>query len=607
MKPEQITAWALEEMPPEESLRLESELQETPAAWKAAEETRDFCTFLLAELRDESLALTDSQRLRLIAQSAHVKPAAPVVPQVSTATRQPRTWITGVARLALAACVVLGGFGTWSLYESHQRARSLAAAAVPARLQLVLPRVQLALPASKPDTNVRLLADKGIKSVAPVGNDLKLTLTPALPADSPLEQLLPQANDSIGLTKQWSAVVASDSGLFQPWWDRPGGSAAMSQSPVPFSPLTSGTGAALSSSLSNLEVAALAPVDAPLVTDNRPITSAWWLPILGDAAPTLQAPAGPPPSVVTSRLEPRTFAKAEFAPRPQASTSQPPAPPRATTELSKQGVGHDFANPLREPHSSFALNVDTASYAQVRRLLNQGQRPSVEAVRLEELINAFPTAEEAPAANAKVPLAVQVEVAPCPWQTSHKLARIAIQGRESAAERKPKEIIAKDAKVQVEFNPAQVRLYRLLGYEKRGQAKPAANEEAKDVAEMAAGYSLVALYELVPVEQAAPARSGEVLTVKLRYKEPASSVSKLIETTAKDEGKSLAASSPEFKFTAAVAGFGLWLRQPEQVATLSLDALHQLAVEGQGADKLGHRREFLQLIDKSKGLPLKRP
>lgn len=484
---------------------------------------------------------------------------------------------------------------------------------------------------------------------------------------------------------------------------------------------------------------------------------------------------------------------------------------RSDTESYTRILENQLKDVAREPLSTFSIDVDTAAYANVRRFLNQNTIPPADAVRIEELVNYFPTAEEGLAHDAKEPFAVRVEMAPCPWQPAHRLARIAIKGREIGSERKNSNLvflvdvsgsmnepnklplvqqslrmltgqlgegdrvtmvvyagssglvlpptngenkseilaaidklkaggsthgsagiqlayeqavagfikegvnrvilctdgdfnvgvsspealetlitqkaksgvflsvlgfgsgnlkdrtmetladkgngnyayidslsearkvlveqmsgtlvtIAKDVKIQVEFNPAAVRSYRLIGYENRMLAKEDFNDDTKDAGEIGAGHSVVALYEVVPANlppgaeprpavdslkyQAAAiapaqladaAKSGEAMTVKLRYKEPDGDLSKLIEMPVKDEGKTLTASSGEYKFSAAVAGFGLLLRDSAYKGTLSWETVRRLAIDGKGADKLGYRGEFLQLIDKARGLKEMRP
>lgn len=460
---------------------------------------------------------------------------------------------------------------------------------------------------------------------------------------------------------------------------------------------------------------------------------------------------------------------------------------------------------LREPLSTFSIDVDTASYANTRRFLNRSSLPPRDAVRIEELVNYFPYNLEAPALDSPHPFAVHVEVADCPWQPQHRLARIGIQGKKVGLEQRnsnfvflvdvsgsmnqpdklplvkeslrllveqldekdrvslvtyagssglvlpptsgdqkdrilaaitnmspggsthgsagiqlayeqaiagfipdgvnrvilcsdgdfnvgissPSDLeklitekarsgvflsvlgygtgnlkdrtmetladkgngnygyidslsearkllveqmtgtlitIAKDVKIQVEFNPAQVASYRLIGYENRLLAKEDFNDDTKDAGEIGAGHSVTALYEIVPVGLTPPttpvdplkyqtppvaaapaaepnaAASPEVLTVKLRYKAPEGATSQLIEVPVTDKKTTLAAATPEFKFTTAVAAYGLMLRQSAYRGPLSWDQIRQLALEGKGSDPHGYRAEFLQLLDKARGL-----
>jgi autotransporter-associated beta strand protein len=473
---------------------------------------------------------------------------------------------------------------------------------------------------------------------------------------------------------------------------------------------------------------------------------------------------------------------------------------------------------LREPLSTFSIDVDTASYANTRRFLNRSSLPPRDAVRIEELVNYFPYNLEAPAPDSPHPFAVHVEVADCPWQPRHRLARIGIQGKKVGLEQRnsnfvflidvsgsmdqpdklplvkeslrllveqldekdrvsivtyagssglvlpptpgdqkdrllaaitnmspggsthgsagiqlayeqaiaafipdgvnrvilcsdgdfnvgissPSDLeklitekarsgvflsvlgygtgnlkdrtmetladkgngnygyidslsearkllveqmtgtlitIAKDVKIQVEFNPAQVASYRLIGYENRLLAKEDFNDDTKDAGEIGAGHSVTALYEIVPVgltppttpvdplkyqtlpvaggidpgppvaggidpgSPAAPAAaSPELLTVKLRYKAPDAATSQLIEVPVTDQKTTLAAATPEFKFTTAVAAYGLMLRQSSYRGPLTWDQIRNLALEGKTPDPHGYRTEFLQLLDKARGL-----
>jgi autotransporter-associated beta strand protein len=475
----------------------------------------------------------------------------------------------------------------------------------------------------------------------------------------------------------------------------------------------------------------------------------------------------------------------------------------ATTESYTPIQENPLTPVLREPLSTFSIDVDTASYANTRRFLNHTSLPPRDAVRIEELVNYFPYNLEAPTPDSPHPFAVHVEVADCPWQPQHRLARIGIQGKKVGLEQRnsnfvflidvsgsmdqpdklplvkeslrllveqldekdrvsivtyagssglvlpptngdqkdriraaianmtpggsthgsagiqlayeqaiagfipegvnrvilcsdgdfnvgissPSDLeklitekarsgvflsvlgfgtgnlkdrtmetladkgngnygyidslsearkvlveqrtgtlitIAKDVKIQVEFNPAQVASYRLIGYENRLLAKEDFNDDTKDAGEIGAGHSVTALYEIVPVgvtpptapvdtfkyqtPPAAPAaspdtpKSPELLTVKLRYKAPDAATSQLIEVPVTDKETTLAAASPEFKFTTAVAAYGLMLSQSSYRGPLTWDQIRQLALEGKGTDPHGYRAEFLQLLDKARSL-----
>jgi secreted protein with Ig-like and vWFA domain len=188
--------------------------------------------------------------------------------------------------------------------------------------------------------------------------------------------------------------------------------------------------------------------------------------------------------------------------------------------------------------------------------------------------------------------------------------------------------IAKDVKIQVEFNPAQVASYRLLGYENRALANEDFNDDTKDAGEIGAGHSVTALYEIIPAGAAAPittattdplkyqtppapasgtltpqSASGELLTVKLRYQRPeGTEPSRLIEVPVKDPGTAWPQASANFRWTAAVAGYGLLLRNSAHAGDLTWETVRRLASGAKGPDPDGFRGEFLQLLEKAAGL-----
>ncbi len=175
--------------------------------------------------------------------------------------------------------------------------------------------------------------------------------------------------------------------------------------------------------------------------------------------------------------------------------------------------------------------------------------------------------------------------------------------------------IAKDVKIQVEFNPAEVKAYRLIGYENRALADKDFNDDKKDAGELGAGHTVTALYEIIPAgsDEAVPVpddlkyqdtkinrdakKNGELLTLKLRYKEPDGTKSKLIKTTVLAEYDNESTPSNNFNWSAAVAQFGMILRDSEYKADASYDKTAALAKAAKGEDEDGYRSEFINLVE----------
>ncbi len=175
--------------------------------------------------------------------------------------------------------------------------------------------------------------------------------------------------------------------------------------------------------------------------------------------------------------------------------------------------------------------------------------------------------------------------------------------------------IAKDVKIQVEFNPAKVKAYRLIGYETRLLAKEDFADDKKDAGELGSGHTVTALYEIVPfgskedvrgvdplkyqTTKISPEafRSKEMLTVKLRYKDPDGSVSKLVERPLVDAAVALDKTSDDFRFSAAVAAFGMVLRDSEFKGQADLAQALDLAKGARGKDAFGYRAEFINLVE----------
>ena len=176
--------------------------------------------------------------------------------------------------------------------------------------------------------------------------------------------------------------------------------------------------------------------------------------------------------------------------------------------------------------------------------------------------------------------------------------------------------IANDVKIQVEFNPAMIAEYRLLGYETRALAREDFNNDAIDAGEIGAGHTVTAIYEITPVGSPAisvdPLRyaadenaplpvtepHGEIAFLKLRYKKPGEDISDLIETPVLMDRADVPAT--ETRFAAAVAGFGELLRGSKQVHGFDYDDVAELATGSRGEDAFGYRAEFLRLVQLAK-------
>ncbi|NDW10550.1 VWA domain-containing protein [Dysgonomonas sp. 520] len=181
--------------------------------------------------------------------------------------------------------------------------------------------------------------------------------------------------------------------------------------------------------------------------------------------------------------------------------------------------------------------------------------------------------------------------------------------------------VAKDVKLQVEFNPAKVKAYRLVGYENRLLNKEDFNNDAKDAGEMGAGHTVTAFYEVVPVgvesnltpdvdelkyqkteekKKVAYTNSPELLTVKLRYKQPDGEKSKKIELSLEDKGRNEV--SADFRFASAVTMFAQLIRNSNYKGGATYNKVIDLAKSAYGDDSQGYRHEFVRLVETTKGL-----
>ncbi len=466
------------------------------------------------------------------------------------------------------------------------------------------------------------------------------------------------------------------------------------------------------------------------------------------------------------------------------------------TEAYDYQADNEMTAVAKDPLSTFSIDVDTASYSNVRRFLREGQLPPPDAVRIEEMINYFPYDYEPP--HDRTPFAVATEVAQAPWALDHRLVRIALKGRELPPNERPDTnlvflldvsgsmdspvklplvkqamrllvdklenrdrvaivvyagssglvlpstsggdkqrildaieqleaggstngaagiqlayrealanfkrnginrvilatdgdfnvgttnqgelvrlvqeeaakgiyltalgfgmgnykdsmlekladkgngnyayidsvdearkvlveqvggtlvTIAKDVKIQVEFNPLEVTAYRLIGYENRVMAHQDFDNDRKDAGEIGAGHTVTALYEVVPAgvpvdlpegdplkyQRKTPAATprGELLTVKLRYKLPNEEASRKLEVPVVDSMQVFNQASDDFRFAAAVAGFGMILRNSPFKGTATFQSIMRIADTSRHFDPQGYRAEFVRLVGEANRL-----
>jgi len=471
--------------------------------------------------------------------------------------------------------------------------------------------------------------------------------------------------------------------------------------------------------------------------------------------------------------------------------------PTIGTESYAAVVENSFIRASEEPLATFSIDVDTASYSNVRRFLNQGQLPPRDAVRIEELVNYFTYDYPSPAGNG--PIGASIEAAAAPWNLQHRLVRIGVKARQIDPARRPpsnlvflvdvsgsmnmpqklpllksalkllvdqlgendmvsivtyasgtrvaltptngdrKDVIvrtiddlqaggstngsagiqlaynqaaagfirrgtnrvilmtdgdfnvgisdageltrlieeraksgvflsvlgfgmgnlkdstmerladkgnghyayidslaearkvlveqmsgtlvtmAKDVKIQVDFNPAKVEAYRLIGYENRALRPEDFNDDRKDAGEMGAGHTVTALFEIVPrggavpggsidpsVFQPAPrpavpptSPSNDLLVLRMRYKLPEASESTRMDVPFADRSLAFARTDDDFRFAASVAAFGMLLKDSPYKGDATLEWVRETAAASQAKDQGGYRDEFVSLVQKA--------
>ena len=241
-----------------------------------------------------------------------------------------------------------------------------------------------------------------------------------------------------------------------------------------------------------------------------------------------------------------------------------------------------FVSVAQKPVSTIPIAIRWRSYIDVRGAIEGGAWPTRESVRIEELINGF--AYENPRATSDQEIAMNLEIAGCPWREDHRLARVAFQAGK----------VLGAVKAEVEFNPAEVRSYRLIGYDHGRLGR------ATTGAKMVPGDTVTVLYEIVPSETTQ--ESGATLTARIRYVDTERSWTDVAHQQLYDSGQDFASASPDFKFAAAVAGFGMMLRALPEKSEVTLGEVIEWAEAGRGRDIAGDHAGFIELLRQAQRL-----
>jgi len=304
----------------------------------------------------------------------------------------------------------------------------------------------------------------------------------------------------------------------------------------------------------------------------------------------------------------------------KATPPEPASPDKPSPAIV---VENDFIPTARFPYSAFSLTVDPGALASLSRSLRANQLPPADHIQIEDLVNAFHYEDPQPAGDEL--FAVGIEAADCPWARGHRLVRIAISSRRVSESGKDEHgggidsspPIADDVRVQVQFNPLAAASYRLIGYDSSPLVGDQADENSLGGASFAAGQTVVAMYQIVPAPPSASIQPPRIdsrpskaqrgpnrdltavesptalLTVRLRYQRRGEAPHWL-EVPWTDPGQSFDAASADFRFSAAVAGFGMTLRGSRHRGHITLDDIERIVESSRGNDR--QRAELLELI-----------
>ena len=247
-----------------------------------------------------------------------------------------------------------------------------------------------------------------------------------------------------------------------------------------------------------------------------------------------------------------------------------------------------------EPVLTFKIDKNTTAYSDIRRYLNKNKLPPKNSIRVEEIINYFPYDYALPETKEH-PFLIQTTLTNSPWKKGSKLLHIGIKGNEQEMAKFP---VADDTKIQIEFNPATVAEYRLIGYETHLIDQENLVNNQIDAGEINSGYTVTAIYEITPTDPLPLDKSEGTALVRVKYKLPGETALKtmeqaVLETTELDDA------SDDVRFAIAVAAFGEKLKNNRSVNWTWKD-IRNLAKSAHKEDK--DRQEFITLIKKTEAL-----
>jgi hypothetical protein len=284
----------------------------------------------------------------------------------------------------------------------------------------------------------------------------------------------------------------------------------------------------------------------------------------------------------------RSISSPSVAARPDAKSVTPaaetiveywPAEQSRAPASAPSGSEKPFASVSASPVSTFPMRVGSGSFADVRNSLAQGRRPAPSAVRIEQMINHFTYTYPPPASSQMATLTLNA--ATCPWSEGHELVRVGVRTREDAQAARC---------VEVRFNPSRIESYRLLGYDEAAETSDTAGDSTQPT-------SVTALYEVIPFaqrEQRAAAARPELLTAIVRGE---NSSEPLAQSALAGDVPRFEDAPADFRFAAAVAEFGMLLRQSPYKGSADIQSIVAWADTAKGDDP--ERGNFVELLRKS--------